>query len=1254
MTRFAALLGVFALFALPLFAQDADVDDKTFLESLLQDKLSAAGRTVEITGFAGALSSRATMQRLTVSDDEGIWLTLEGATLDWTRSALLGGRLEIDALTAERIEIARRPVAVNDGPEPAASDFALPELPVSINIGEISADVVVLGEPVLGVGAELRLEGRGQLEGGAGDAAFTLERIDGKVGRFAVAASYANDTRVLALDLDLNEGPNGIVALLTSLPGGAPLSFALKGTGPIDDYAADLTLATDGAERIGGRVTLNRATPEAPLNFTADLAGDPSPLMAPDYRAFFGQDVHLSLAGRHEASGRIDLQTLDISADALSLAGDAVIGPGGWLERVRLAGQVAAPGGGAVRLPLGGDPTWIDRASLDLTYDATLGDAWQAEIGLDGLSRPDLQLAGVTLSAKGTVTPALDGALPSFGGHVDLSATGLVGATDSAAAALGPDLTGSFDIARTSGARLELDNLTLQGADYRLSGDVAFDTDVEKLDLIAAGAIALSADDLARFAALSGQTLTGSARLQIDGTAALPGGPFDVEVTGSARDLALGIDEVDRLLTGASTLEFSAARTAEGTEIERFDIRAPGARATGSGWLAETGSRIALRLDLPDAALVAQGLDGALAVQARAQQTGVDWDLALEASAPGGASVRFTGLAATKPGGIASIGRVEGDLTASIDRLAAYSGLAGRALAGRATFTGTGSFNPGRGSFALEGKGSGQDLSFDLGSVDRLTTGASTLSFAVRRNKNAVFIVDQFSLATPELTLNANGRAADEMPQITFEGRLRDLGPFVPGLPGAFDLAGTARLYENGWRVQMNGDGPGGTTIRASGRIADDGTTAELAFKGLAPLALVNESIAPRALSGMAAFDLRLDGPFAIGSLSGTVKTEDARAALPTFGLALDPLAVTARLAAGQATLDARARISTGGRLFVRGPVALTAPFPANLEVELRNVDLRDERTYDLTLGGNLSLAGPLTGGANVTGGLQLSQVELRIPETGFGVDGSLEGLQHIGLPAEVRATQTRAGLRGTGAGAGGGGPVYGLGITIEAPAAVFVRGRGLDAELGGMLTIGGTTQDVITTGGVKLIRGRLDFLGNRLALTEGSATLRGSLDPTLNLVAETQVDDVTVRVTVDGLASDPTVTFSSSPDLPEDEILARLVFGRGLDQISAFQALKLASAVATLSGKGGAGTIGRLREGFGLDDLDVTTDADGNLEVRAGTYISENVYTDVTVGADGKAEINLNLTVTPEITARGTVGSDGSTGIGVYFEKDY
>ncbi len=100
--------------------------------------------------------------------------------------------------------------------------------------------------------------------------------------------------------------------------------------------------------------------------------------------------------------------------------------------------------------------------------------------------------------------------------------------------------------------------------------------------------------------------------------------------------------------------------------------------------------------------------------------------------------------------------------------------------------------------------------------------------------------------------------------------------------------------------------------------------------------------------------------------------------------------------------------------------------------------------------------------------------------------------------------------------------------------------------------------------------------------------------------------------------------------------------------------AAQLANAVATLAGRGGVGIIGRLRQGFGLDDLDVQTGADGGATVRAGKYLSENVYTEVEVDDRGESQINLNLDVTDSVTIRGSTGTTGDTGLGVYFEKDY
>jgi translocation and assembly module TamB len=114
------------------------------------------------------------------------------------------------------------------------------------------------------------------------------------------------------------------------------------------------------------------------------------------------------------------------------------------------------------------------------------------------------------------------------------------------------------------------------------------------------------------------------------------------------------------------------------------------------------------------------------------------------------------------------------------------------------------------------------------------------------------------------------------------------------------------------------------------------------------------------------------------------------------------------------------------------------------------------------------------------------------------------------------------------------------------------------------------------------------------------------------------------------------------------------MLFGRGITSLSALQAVQLGSAIATLAGRGGDGILERLRQNAGVDDLDVTTDEGGNATLRAGKYISENVYSDVSVNSQGGSSVTINLDLSPSTTVRGALDSDGRTAIGIYFEKDY
>jgi translocation and assembly module TamB len=331
----------------------------------------------------------------------------------------------------------------------------------------------------------------------------------------------------------------------------------------------------------------------------------------------------------------------------------------------------------------------------------------------------------------------------------------------------------------------------------------------------------------------------------------------------------------------------------------------------------------------------------------------------------------------------------------------------------------------------------------------------------------------------------------------------------------------------------------------------------------------------------------------------------------------------------------------------------MSAPFAADLTATLNAAVLSQRNLYETTANGRVTLTGPLTNGARIGGQIDLDTVELRIPESLGPTFANLPGLDHRGESAAARQTRLWAGLIADPAAASGPAVAFPIDLLINAPARIFVRGRGLDAELGGRLRLGGTTAALEPQGRFTLVRGRFNILGKRLDLTEGQVSLQGAFDPYIRFIAETEAAGSAVRIGLEGLASAPELTLTSSPELPQDEVLALLLFGRGITDISALQAVQLAGAIRTLSGRGN-GLSENLRASIGVDDLDLSTNEEGQTEARVGKYLSDNLYTDVTVNTEGETQINLNLDVTRSITVRGRVNSDGGTGVGVYIERDY
>jgi translocation and assembly module TamB len=451
----------------------------------------------------------------------------------------------------------------------------------------------------------------------------------------------------------------------------------------------------------------------------------------------------------------------------------------------------------------------------------------------------------------------------------------------------------------------------------------------------------------------------------------------------------------------------------------------------------------------------------------------------------------------------------------------------------------------------------------------------------------------------------------------------------------------------------------GGIALSGSGTVPLQGPGLNLSVSGSVPLALANAALAERTaqLAGEAALDLSVTGSLQAPQITGPVTVSGATFVDPQLNFRLENIAVAARLEGTTVALDSfSATGAQGGSLSGSGTIGTTAGLPASLQLSFQDLRLSDGTFYTTSLTGALALEGPLTGGGGlISGRIDLGPTEISVAEgLGGTAAAALADVTHRNPPPSVARTLARAraeeAARPQATGAGG----FSVNILISAPNQIFVRGRGLDVELGGELQVLGQTNDLQPVGEFTLRRGRLNILGQRIDFDEGNLQLIGNLDPQIFFVAQTVSGDVTAIVTVSGRASSPEITFSSIPERPEDEVLALVLFNRTTDQLSAFQIAQLAAAAAELAGAGGNGLLAQLRGATGLDDLDIVTDEDGTTAVRAGRYISENVYLDVLTSAGGETRASVNLDITDRVTARGSVDTEGNSTIGIYYQRDY
>jgi translocation and assembly module TamB len=242
------------------------------------------------------------------------------------------------------------------------------------------------------------------------------------------------------------------------------------------------------------------------------------------------------------------------------------------------------------------------------------------------------------------------------------------------------------------------------------------------------------------------------------------------------------------------------------------------------------------------------------------------------------------------------------------------------------------------------------------------------------------------------------------------------------------------------------------------------------------------------------------------------------------------------------------------------------------------------------------------------------------------------------------------------------------LDIKVQSPQQFLVQGRGLDAEMGGELQITGSTDSPRVSGGFDLQRGSFSLASSKLSFSAGHVGFSGEgvqskIDPTLDFTADTAIPQGTATLHITGYADAPKFDFTSSPDLPQDEIMARLMFGESASQLTALQLAQIGTALASLSGVGGDSGLNplvKVQKTLGLDRLSfgagTATNAAGEntgASIEAGRYISKRVYIEAKQSTSGTSQLEADVDLTKRLKLQTRLGNGTASVQGTTPEND-
>lgn len=433
---------------------------------------------------------------------------------------------------------------------------------------------------------------------------------------------------------------------------------------------------------------------------------------------------------------------------------------------------------------------------------------------------------------------------------------------------------------------------------------------------------------------------------------------------------------------------------------------------------------------------------------------------------------------------------------------------------------------------------------------------------------------------------------------------------------------------------------------------------AQLTWEGPVATLMALADLPGQRLTGDAAFAFSADGDISAPQVSGYARISNGTFENFETGTAMRDLELNIEgRRSERLSFNMSARDSASGRLTAEGTISLAdgAATPTDIRARFDNMRMVSRRDLVLSVEGDLALTGaalppsldePLRLEGQITttearylipqqlpGGV--SQIDVIIVQGPEEADTVEEPEAAEPLPLELDVT-----------------------LAIGNPPA-RVAGRGVDSLWTGSIRVTGLAEDPVVEGVLTSERGTLDFAGKTFTLSRGRVVFAGErpVNPLLDIALDYARSDFSATVGLSGRGSSPAISLSSSPSLPRDEIISRILFGKGVGELTAFEAAQLANTAAELSGGGigGFGVLGQIQDTLGLDVLRVDQGSSGGTTVSAGRYLREGFYVGVEQGAlASDSSVKVEIDVTPNVSVETKIGNDASSDVGVNWKWDY